>query len=261
MKIIIFVLIIFLITSPVFAKVTDNQTNETFSTEIESKIKQEVKNVQEQNKKQINNIKDFLPATDNLIVNSIEKNGKTIIEINSNILDQENNQPLFYVKEAIKDPFFLYAGDANTIEFKNNFYKFTDNPIFRFKNKNSPTGKVDFTFTDSKIKLKSEDNYVLSDYNFKIKDSALYLIDKNQEYPVNFFSGAIFKKAINAYKDYKIESADLIIKNGAPKYQVNLKINGKILWLFNTSFDLKASMNVENGKIEIEKPWWETFVF
>lgn len=261
LKIFILAIILATITLPVFAKVSDEATNEVFSEEIDAKIKQEIKDAKEQNEKQIKDIINFLPKTDKIIINNIEKNGRKIIEINSNILDQENNQPIFYVKEAVKDPLILYPSESNAFEFKNNFYKFTDSPFFRFKNKNSPNGKVDFTFDGSKIKFRTEDNYVLSENNFKVQDAALYLEDKNQEYPVNYFPGAIFKKAINAYKNYEIKSANLVIENGQPEYKVNLKINGKILRLFDTSFDLKATMNIENGKITVEKPWWETFVF
>ncbi|MFA6296118.1 MAG: hypothetical protein WC663_02100 [Patescibacteria group bacterium] len=260
---IIFVLIILALATnfTCFARTSDQQSNESFTEEIDNKIKQEISDQKKQNEQQVSDIKNFLPALDGIIIDTIEKNGMTIVEINSNILTQENNQPIFYVKEYIKDPFLFLASEPNTFEYKNKFYKFTDTPIFRFKLRSAPSGKIDLSYDSSKIKIKSEQNYVITDLNLRIQDGAFSAIKQDNDYPINFFADTLFKKAINGYKDYQIKSADLSLNNNILEYKVSLNISGKILWMFDTTFDLIATMNANNGKISVEKPWWETFVF
>ncbi len=259
----LFILIIFsfAINFSCLAKAIDPQINEPTPEEIGNKIKQDIADQKKENEKQVAEIKDFLPALDNIIVDTIEKNGQSIVEINSSILPQENGQPIFYVKEFIKEPFVFFVSEANTFEYKNKLYSFTGNPIFRFKLKSAPDGKITLTSEGSKIKIKSQQYYVSTDLNLRIQDGAFSAMKQDNDYPINFFQDVLFKKAIDGYKDYDIKSADLSLVNNILEYQVKLNIRGKILWMFDTNFDLIAKMNANNGKISVEKPWWETFVF
>ncbi|MDD3887170.1 MAG: hypothetical protein PHN19_00140 [Patescibacteria group bacterium] len=251
----------FAINFSCYAKASDLQAEDSTSEEIDSKIKQEISDQKKDNEKQVDDIKVFLPSIDNIVIDTIEKNGQSIIEINSNILNQENGQALFYIKDYVKDSFIFYSSESNTFEYKNKLYSFTGNPTFRFKLRSAPEGKIDLYYDGSKIKIKSQENYVTTDLNLRIQDGAFSAIRQDSDYPINFFPSVLFKKAINSYKDYGIKSAQLLIDQNILEYQVKLNIKGKILWMFDTNFDLEAMMNASNGKISVEKPWWETFVF
>ncbi len=251
----------FAINFSCFAKASDPQTIEAVSEEIDNKIKQEIADQKKDNEKQVTDIKEFLPSFDNIIVDTIEKNGQSIIEINSNILEQENGTPLFYIKDYTKNSFVFFVSEPNTFEYKNKLYSFTGNPIFRFKLRSAPEGKIDLSYDGSKVRIKSQQYFVTSDLNLRIQDGAFSAMKQDNDYPINFFPDILFKKVINGYKNYQIKSADLSLNKNKLEYQVTLIITGKILWMFDTNFELTAKMNANNGKILVDKPWWETFVF
>lgn len=262
-KIIIISISIFLFANFTIAKISiEGTVKGAIPDEFEEKIEQEITKTKKQAKTELKAIENYIQDLENAKINIIDKNGKKIIEINSDILLQEDGHPLFYITNYIEKPFTFYPGEPHTVQFEKKFYRLTNNPIFRFKIKNAVDNKINLSFKNEKIKIKSQNSYVTTNKAVKIKDGTMYLIrTKNIEIPINILPEQAFIKTIDGYKDYEIQEANLDFENNNPYYTIKIKINGKLLWLFQTSFNLESKINAENGKTDIEKPWWESFVF
>ncbi len=261
-KIIIIFISTLFITSSALAVAFEGAVKETIPQEDEERAKQEFEKIKNTTKKELKEIEQYLKDIENTKINISEKNGKKITEVNSDVLEQENGVPLFYDHEYTEEPFYFYAGEPNTFEFKDKLYKFTGHPIFRFRIKNAADNKVDISYQGDKIKVETQGHYVTTDRAIKIQEGAMYSVRaENIEIPINVMPEEALQKVIDGYKDYEIVEANLDFEDSNPYYFIKIKINGKLLWLFQTSFDLTAKINAENGKTEIEKPWWEPFVF
>lgn len=211
-------------------------------------------------KKELAPIEKYLKKMDISKTTTIDKNGKTIYEINSDSLNQENNRPVFYVTEYSEKPFNFDPKEKDTFQTEGKLFSI-NNSIFRFKIINPQFNTIDLSFDGGKIKLKSQNNYALTENNVKLLKGLIYIVNQDEELSIKISPDDAFKRVINNYKNFEIKEFSLNIKDNTAIYTINVKINGKILWFFPTSFDLRGQVNAETGITNTKKPWWEPFVF
>lgn len=114
------------------------------------------------------------------------------------------------------------------------------------------------------LEIVSEEVAARTNLPVKIDKSKLYVLDKEkkEEKKIKKLPGHAVREVKTRYKKFGASEVALEMRDGQAVYIIKGSIDGRVLYIFPIKFEVTAIYNAEKGSLdEVNKPWWEVFVF
>lgn len=205
-------------------------------------------------------------------VQTFVRSGVNIIKVTPEILPRLGLDLIIPVNDnylgGVKiDPADIYSGielDSQKIEIENINTNKIENLILRL----AVTGySADFVeikkiISDQALEIVSDEIAAKTREKISLDEGKIYLKEKKDENEIKRLPSYALREVNSRYKKFNYNKIKLEFKDGKPVYNIEGKIDGKILWIIPIKADMEAEYDARKGLInKINKPWWEVFIF